>query len=125
MNIAKIYCLKKNGTPFYVGSTINLEIRLKTHKKRFGSFEYEILHVVENKNIVKFKKERFFQEQHFMMLLNNNDSLVNKRNVTVKKSAKTLILPDSTIKNIEKEAKDKGVTPHFIMVKTIESKYGK
>ena len=42
-NIAYVYCLEKDGIPFYVGRTISIENRKKYHKTRFNNFEFKIL----------------------------------------------------------------------------------
>lgn len=59
---ALIYCLEKQGVPFYIGRTRDLESRLKTHKFKHGEVECIVLHECD------YVKDSTFWENHYIWL---------------------------------------------------------
>ncbi len=59
---ALIYCLEKQGVPFYVGRTRDLESRLKAHRFKHGEVECIVLHECD------YVKDSTFWENHYIWL---------------------------------------------------------
>lgn len=71
--MTNIYCLEKDGIPFYIGRTQYIKERFATHKRAFGDdITYCILHECE-------KNVNFWEQHHIWLYRSYGFNLKNRR----------------------------------------------
>jgi len=121
-----IYFLKKNNIVVYVGQSIDIETRVKTHKrclKDFDSFDYveckkEILNSTENYFILFYNpilNKKKFELKTFKKIVKQ----YNKLNKMGKEFTQALI-EKSTLKEVKEIAQSKGLKIYALFAEMLK-----
>ena len=111
--ITSIYCLEKNGVPFYIGRSINLKTRLIDHKKNYGVIDYFVLDEVTEKEsywerhyIELFKTYGFDLKNRTISIKKYEDSDIAYKSINVNITKKTIEIENDLIDFVTKQAND-------------------
>lgn len=102
-----IYCLEKNGVPFYIGRTISPKTRMYFHIKKYGAdITYEILDEITS-------DDYYFWENYYLFLYRSwGFEIVNKKLGI--REFKTIIKTKNIGQELSIEINDKGYSKNTI-----------
>lgn len=84
-----IYSLEDSNGVFYIGRTIDIKTRMRTHKTHFGEFEYKILHECSGKLADKLERKTIKEYKEKGVLLTNRLIYDNDKNYSFNYKFKT------------------------------------